>query len=208
MNFLDLLQGQDFPEELQSLPNRTYLSGPDPLRIPPSGPDSDDFDLILTRFGFRVRIGSKSGQNRVRIRSWGECSRGSGPERYRSSWEGSVAPRKVLIAGKTCGILFRPAKIKYIGSTFSGKFSGHFPCGQLHSSKKNSLVQSSFCRCATLKHTPKYHFHCCCAARTEKYLPPRPPREQETFFLSEGNSGSTPAVDMEMLEKLAKPYLP
>ena len=73
---------QDFPEELQSLPSRTYLSGPDPLRTPPPGPD---FDLILTRFGpEKADFGSESGQNQVKIRSesgpGGGVRRGSGPE--------------------------------------------------------------------------------------------------------------------------------
>ena len=34
---------QDFPEELQSLPNRTYHFGPNPLQTPPPDP-------ILTLF--------------------------------------------------------------------------------------------------------------------------------------------------------------
>ena len=58
--------GQDFPEELQSLPNRTYPSGPDQLRTPPPrtwfGPD---FDLILTirtwKPPFQVQIRSGGG---------------------------------------------------------------------------------------------------------------------------------------------------
>ena len=52
---------QDFLEELQSLPSRTYPSGPDPIRTPPPGPDPDP---ILTRFGPEmVDFGSEPGQN-------------------------------------------------------------------------------------------------------------------------------------------------
>ena len=83
---------QDFPEELQSLPSRTYPSAPDPLRTPPPGPDSDP---ILTWFWpdsdpkFRVKIRSKSGPNQVR----GKGSGGGRVQRGRSGWRGSVAPR-------------------------------------------------------------------------------------------------------------------
>ena len=52
-----------------------------------------DFDPIRTRKGgFRVRIGSKSGQNRVRIGSGGRGSGGGQVQTGRSGWQGSVAP--------------------------------------------------------------------------------------------------------------------
>ena len=62
VSLLLLLRYQDFPEELQSLPSQTY----------PPGPDSD------LKGGFRVPIRSKSGQNRVKIRSGGRVSEGVG----------------------------------------------------------------------------------------------------------------------------------
>ena len=43
---------------------------------------------------------------------------------------------------------------------------------------------------------------------TEKYLPPPPRQQQKKIFRVNSGSISTPTVDMEMLEKLAKPYLP
>ena len=70
---------QDFPEELKSIPSRTYPSRTRP-RLNPSPRLIrtrfwPDFDLILTWFWtrnppFQVRIGSKSGQIQVRI-IWG-----------------------------------------------------------------------------------------------------------------------------------------
>ena len=85
-------------EELQSLPSQTYPSAPDPLRTSPSRPDSDP---ILTRFGpeirlFRVRIGSKSGQNRVQIRSGGRGSEGVGSRKVGPAGKAPELLRKVL----------------------------------------------------------------------------------------------------------------
>ena len=49
---------------------------------------------------------------------------------------------------------------------------------------------------------------CCLKQRIENHLPP-PPREQEKENLQrETQAPSTPTVDTEMLEKVAKPYLP
>ena len=74
---------QDFLEELQSLPSRTYPSEPDPSEPPPPpGPNSDP---ILTRFGpEKADFRSESCQNQVKIGSdsglEGGGRRGSGPE--------------------------------------------------------------------------------------------------------------------------------
>ena len=81
----------------------TEPSQPDLLlwtRPPPKPSPGPDPDPILTRFGpekadFVSESGQKSGPNQVR----GEGFGGGQGQRGRSGWEGSVAPRKVLILG-------------------------------------------------------------------------------------------------------------
>ena len=85
-------RGLEFPEELQSFGSRTYPFGPDPLRTPFPGPDSD---LIFTWFwpdsdpksAFerpnQVKIRSKLGPHQVWVRGSdgvGLCSSSESPD--------------------------------------------------------------------------------------------------------------------------------
>ena len=63
---------QDFPEELQSPPSRAYPSGPDPLRTPPPGPDSDpqwpeSRDATAMRDAIRIAHPQFAGGAKLRV---------------------------------------------------------------------------------------------------------------------------------------------
>ena len=64
-----------------------------------------------------------SGQNQVRFRSWGEVFEGGQGWRSRSSWSGSVAPRKVSSIPRK-----RIGKTHEIQLKTLWRFSTHVPC--------------------------------------------------------------------------------